>query len=414
MNEEIRKIYMKGLGMKVLNIGTSFGGGAGIAMGRISEAQAAMGIQVETWALNTPDNRKLRDNEKIISRNFSKKVQSSTVTKFQSKFVQKSDLLVTSIGLDLLNNQEFYKSIEQFDIINFHSIYNLTSLPTILEVSRIKPTTITLHDERILTGGCHYSFSCRGYIESCENCPQVRDFFLKLPIRELERNKRDFYSKLSLENISFIAPSKWLADKARNKISNCETFFEIIPNPIPISSSGLMHSRVQSSTDIRIGFISENLNNPYKGLTLFVESLNALVEDIEMQVTLVGRGKLPVFDPRVKVIRKYVNNDQERVAMYEDLDFLVVPSTQDNFPSVISESLMVGTPVIGSDAGGIPEMLSGFDMPIVRAGSVEDMISAIRGMNKNYDKKAIIKKAQSVFSYEIVGKKYFNLFQSLI
>jgi len=129
---------------------------------------------------------------------------------------------------------------------------------------------------------------------------------------------------------------------------------------------------------------------------------------------LVGRGKLPDFDPRIKIIRKYVKNDQERVALYEELDFIVAPSTQDNLPSVISESLMVGTPVIGSDAGGIPEMLLGFDMPIVRAGSVEALIFAIKEMKKDYDKKAIREKAQSIFSYGVVGKKYFSLFKSLI
>jgi len=414
VNEKDRQIYMKGLSMKVLNIGTSFGGGAGIAMRRISEAQSSIGLQVQTWALNAPKNCNLRDNEKIINRNISKKVHSSTITKLQSKFVQKSDLLVTSIGIDLLNNQDFYNSIKQFDIVNFHSIYNLTSLTTILEVSRIKPTTITLHDERILTGGCHYSFSCRGYLESCGNCPQVRKYFFKLPVRELEKNNEDFYLKLNLANISFIAPSRWLADKARTKIANHEIVFEVIPNPIPKSTIRSVSSGVQGSTEIKIGFISENLYNPYKGLALLVEALNALAGDFAIQLTLVGRGKLPDFDPRIKIIRKYVKNDQERVALYEELDFIVAPSTQDNLPSVISESLMVGTPVIGSDAGGIPEMLLGFDMPIVRAGSVEALIFAIKEMKKDYDKKAIREKAQSIFSYEVVGKKYFSLFKSLI
>ncbi len=399
--------------MKVLNIGTSFGGGAGIAMRRISEAQAALGIQVETWALNAPYNYKLHDHERIISRSILKKVHSSTVTNLQSKFVQKNDLLITSVGIDLLNNQDFYNSIKQFDIVNFHSIYNLTSLTTILEVSKIKPTTITLHDERVLTGGCHYAFCCRGYLESCENCPQVRKLFFKLPIRELRKNNKDFYQNPNLPNVSFIAPSKWLADKARIKIANHEVVIEVIPNPIPKSTSGRVSYRVQSSKEIKIGFISENLHNPYKGLALLVEALNVLAADFALRLTLVGRGKLPDFDPRIKVIRKYVTNNQERVALYEELDFIVAPSTQDNFPSVISESLMVGTPVIGSDAGGIPEMLFGFDMPIVRAGSVEDIIFAIRSMKKVYDKKAIIEKAQSRFSYEVVGNKYFSLFKSL-
>jgi glycosyltransferase involved in cell wall biosynthesis len=400
--------------MKILNIGTSFGGGAGIAMRRISEAQESFGINVETWAIKAPFQSDLRRNEKIISRNTVNRARSLAVTKFQSLVIQKSDSLVTSIGIDLLDNQNFYSEINQFDIVNFHSIYNLTKLSTILEVSRIKPTTLTLHDERIFTGGCHYSFSCKGYLSTCGSCPQVHKLFSRIPVRELERNTHDFFSKLNFKNITFISPSTWLAEKAQSKIKSHEVNFEVIPNPIPKLNYEQFQPRYRDPRQLKVGFISENLQNPYKGLNLLIDALNALVDDFEIEFTVAGRGSLSGLDARVHVVRKYLENDLERAVMYGELDFIVVPSLQDNFPSVVSESLMYGTPVIGSDAGGIPEMLMGFDMPTVSARSVENLSCAIREMKKTYDRKSIMEKAHNVFSYEIVGKKYLNLFNSLI
>jgi len=45
------------------------------------------------------------------------------------------------------------------------------------------------------------------------------------------------------------------------------------------------------------------------------------------------------------------------------MDLVVIPSNQDNFPSVIGESLACGTRVIGTQVGGIPEALDIFGLP---------------------------------------------------
>ena len=35
------------------------------------------------------------------------------------------------------------------------------------------PIVITLHDQRLLTGGCHYTTTCQGFMSDCSNCPKV-------------------------------------------------------------------------------------------------------------------------------------------------------------------------------------------------------------------------------------------------
>lgn len=399
--------------MKVLNIGTSFGGGAGIAMRRISESQAFMGLEVETWALKKPSQGGLAKNEKIITRSYFDEFTSSALTKFQGQCIQKGSPLVTSISLDVLKKTDILSCLEKFDAVSFHSIYNLTTLKTIAEISKFRPTLVTLHDERILTGGCHYTYSCEGYLDTCSRCPQVNKSFSAIPRIELERNRKEFFSNPNFANLTLVSPSSWLAEKILNKIGMYRTNVKIVANPIPKWDVNVRHITTQKHKKIKIGFMAENLNNPYKGLNLAIEALNRLASEFDIKFTAIGRGVLTGLDSRVELARNYVENDAERISIYKEQDFMIVPSIQDNFPSVVSEALMCGTPVIGSDAGGIPEMLMGYEMPVVPAGNLEELIFAIRSMPKNFNRSAIITKAQKQYSYETIGKKYLEIFHSL-
>jgi glycosyltransferase involved in cell wall biosynthesis len=52
------------------------------------------------------------------------------------------------------------------------------------------------------------------------------------------------------------------------------------------------------------------------------------------------------------------NVDREAMGnLYREVDFLVVTSREDPFPTVILEALASGTPVVGRRVGGIPEMI---------------------------------------------------------
>lgn len=399
--------------MKVLNIGTSFGGGAGIAMRRISQCQAMMGLEVETWALKEPSQGRLAKNEKLIHRSAFDELTSSVLTKFQSQFIQKGSPLVTSIGLDVLKKTEIHSYFKNFDAVSFHSIYNLTTLKTIAEISKFITTFVTLHDQRILTGGCHYSYSCKGYLDSCLKCPQVNKTFSAIPRIQLAKNKKEFFSSPNFANITLISPSTWLAEKVFDKIGMQSANIKVVANPIPKWNVDPHQITIKRDKQINIGFMAENLNNPYKGLSLAIEAINRLAFEFDIKFTAIGRGTLTGLDSRVELSRKYVENDTDRISIYREQDFMLVPSLQDNFPSVVSEALMCGTPVIGSDTGGIPEMLMEFEMPIVSAGNVEELIFAIRTMPKNFNRIEIISKAQKKYSYETIGKKYLEIFHSL-
>jgi glycosyltransferase involved in cell wall biosynthesis len=66
-------------------------------------------------------------------------------------------------------------------------------------------------------------------------------------------------------------------------------------------------------------------------------------------------------------------------ALYATADLTLVPSVwYDNSPMVIYESLLVGTPVLGSAIGGIPELIQdGQTGYVISPSDVQAMIEAV-------------------------------------
>jgi glycosyltransferase involved in cell wall biosynthesis len=89
---------------------------------------------------------------------------------------------------------------------------------------------------------------------------------------------------------------------------------------------------------------------------------------------------------------------------------VIVPSNQDNSPSVIGEALAVGVPVIGSDTGGIPEILRNFQMPIFPVGDVKQLTELITHWKPQIDREVIREKAKKEFSEEVVGRELLNIY----
>jgi glycosyltransferase involved in cell wall biosynthesis len=101
-----------------------------------------------------------------------------------------------------------------------------------------------------------------------------------------------------------------------------------------------------------------------KGIKSLIYAVNKMIkEGCNIQLRIAGKGSL-----RDELERYIINNGLKKQIIFlgkienslEELsnsDLLVVPSIFDSFPNVILESLHVGTPVIGSKSGGIPDML---------------------------------------------------------
>ena len=54
---------------------------------------------------------------------------------------------------------------------------------------------------------------------------------------------------------------------------------------------------------------------------------------------------------------KGISNEKELVDIYNAVDLFVTPSLEENLPNTIMEAMACGTPCIGFEVGGIPEMI---------------------------------------------------------
>jgi glycosyltransferase involved in cell wall biosynthesis len=359
--------------MKIVHLATSLGGGAGIAARRISEAQYENNMDVTLIAHNG-NAATLRKHEKILPRTVFSPIASKTLTFFQSSVIQRDLRLTTPLSLtrDLFSIDE----VKLADLVHFHAFYNLATVDNIISLSRHKNVVVTLHDQRFFTGGCHYSFDCKGFQSGCAKCPQVRRIFNQIPRFSLKESEKEIKNSKS---IRFISPSKWLADIASSSALLSGQEFTVLPNPVPKDFQSHISNR-RPKDRIKLGFISENLNNPYKGLSLLIQALRKVDNPEKFELLLFGHSESLALPENISIKVKSFSDTAGSVEAYKSCDVIVVPSLQDNSPSVVSEALMCGIPVLGSDTGGIPEVLKEFGMQVFESGSVESLTTALNGL----------------------------------
>ncbi len=160
----------------------------------------------------------------------------------------------------------------------------------------------------------------------------------------------------------------------------------------------------------------------HKGIFDLLEVFNKYSE-IKEKLIIVGRGPLQVAIDNF--IREHSLQDKVILlgfvdksllwSLYKDASALIVPSlNHDPCPTVIMEAFSVGTPVIGSDTGGIPEMVKRIDEALVfPAGNLENLAKILVAYDKRkYSANKIISICQNYFSVEEYVKEYLAVLKS--
>lgn len=384
--------------MKVAQITTTLRGGAGIAAGRLSEALVEVGV----------DSTIISQEQRIKGA----KLASKTMTVLQRKLVQASPQLITTFSLSTAGMDQ----LNSYQILHFHPIYNLFNSKSLLKLAESKKVVMTLHDQRMLTGGCHYSGKCDNYKSGCKDCPQVHKLFQTSVISE----KRQIDRLLNHENVSIISPSQWLAQMAEDVIGNSKSI-KVIRNPIPngpIIDSLKARALLKIPTDkFVIGFVSMNLHNELKGLDDLFASLKKIDGKnlSEIHLLLVGRGNIKEDSCGVTMTKVDSLAIQNQAYFYTAMDLLVVPSREDNSPNVIGEALMSGTPVIGSEVGGIQELLNDFSLPHFNTKDHDHFASQLMAQISNpSNRRLLANKAEKEFGYKAIGTKMREFYASLL
>jgi glycosyltransferase involved in cell wall biosynthesis len=166
---------------------------------------------------------------------------------------------------------------------------------------------------------------------------------------------------------ALIAPSDYLRNKITSKI-RVKAF--TIANFAPAAPNRILPSGF-SNFLVYAGRLEE-----HKGIVSFANAYKEIANDIGLRLVIVGQGnsrreieQLASDDHKPSLILALGWVDRSYLwSLMNDAYALVVPSIwPENAPLVALEALSVGTPVVGSNRGGLPEIISKLDAALVFA-----------------------------------------------
>jgi glycosyltransferase involved in cell wall biosynthesis len=375
--------------MKVLIVNKTNSGGAAIAAIRLHEGLMAQGID-SRLILNTKPKKKLHNCFILPNQesNFFLKI----LVRFRTSYTNYK----RSIVLNKKSNGHYpftfingiridTEHIEWADIIHLHWIANYLKWKDFFLIK--KPIVWTQHDMNPFTGGCHHSEECEKYRLSCKRCPQLHKDNNSFASKQLER-KRHYLGK---KKIAVISPSKWLSERSKSSSLFKDFKHHVIPNTYDDRFKYIdkqIAKKILSINDKKtILFVSQNLNVPLKGGNVLKKAITGLKD---INIITVGSGSIDL-DNVMNLDRKC--DWLSLNIIYAAADLLIVPSLVENYPNIIIESLMSGTPVVAFKVGGIPEQL-------------EDEVNGILVSKKNSKelKRGIEKGLQTKFDYELISR----------
>jgi glycosyltransferase involved in cell wall biosynthesis len=251
-----------------------------------------------------------------------------------------------------------YINNSNVNLVHLHWI-NLEFM-SISDISKIKkPIIWTLHDMWAFSGAQHlvwnndyegkYSFKLFGKLIS------------NLDYLVWKRKYRAFDN-----NIIIVTPSKWLANCAQKStiFKNNEIF--VIPNPINIENWNLIDKNClrekyffTKSEKLILFSTAEDLTNHNKGFDLLLKSLTKIPVCHNFKLLIIGQSKpkyLKNYSFDIIFIGK-VNNLNDLNSIYRLVDFVVLPSRQENLSNVAIEALANERPVIAFDYSGNTDII---------------------------------------------------------
>lgn len=361
--------------MKVLQINQSdIAGGAGIAGYRLHQALLAQGIESNLLVgrkLSSDPNVELLGRKGIVDRSLV----------FAGQAIGLNYVLGRS-GRRLAR----HPSVTQADVLNLHNLHTgYINYLFLRPLIRSKPTVLTLHDMWAFTGHCAYSFDCERWRQGCGQCPDKAAYpAVFIDNTRLEhRLKRHVFGE---GNLSVVTPSRWLAALARDSLLGKHPV-ECIPNGVdlavfrPLDKAQCRAILGLPESVMVLCFAAEYLNDTRKGGALLIEALRRLSKEAKSSLCLLtfGHSMQELQGLGIHTVEMgYLGSDRLKAVVYSAADAFVLPSMADNLPLVLQEAMACGTPLVGFDAGGIPELVrDGVTGRLAAKGDVDSLAAAI-------------------------------------
>ncbi len=253
------------------------------------------------------------------------------------------------------------------EIVHVHSTGSWIDLLQGLKRERVRPV-ITLHDARLLTGGCPFPLTCEGWQKGCAgSCPQG--------LAGSAQQARAVRTLILEVNPILVAPSRWMAVMAREVFPALKIL--VVPNGVPWSAdrTSLVPNRFTMAPVLLFvahGGEASRIKGGASWRSMW-ERIKKRVPDCKgFFVGGNGSGKqgdltiLPYLPPDVLA------------SLMAECTLLVYPTLADNHPLIILEAMAQQLPCVAFDAGGIPEQIrDGENGVLVPRGDEEALVEHV-------------------------------------
>lgn len=303
----------------------------------------------------------------------------------------------------------------------------LLSLDDIEALGRLgKPVVWVMHDMWCLTGICHHSLGCTRYTESCGRCPLLhsrRDNDLS---RHVWERKMKLYDAVPL---TFVAVSRWLADRCAESSLLAKRDVRVIPNAFPVDSFVIRPrgelTVLQGDLDHDIILMgAARLDDHIKGLPMAVDALNYIFDnhpEVAQRTVAVFFGDLRssaalhnLRFPHFHVGR--INDPNLMRDLYARSKVVLSSSLYETLPGTLIEGQASGCLPVTFGRGGQADIVTHLsDGYIARYADTRDLAKGILwALDQNVDRQALHESVRRRFSSTSVARSYIELFNQLV
>ena len=248
---------------------------------------------------------------------------------------------------------------------------------------------------------------------------------------KVTRKKHDIYHKFIYKNIDLVLV---ITEKL---LSECKRFFPVDKSLIKLLRYGIKIPNQFTSTFLNskedfyryfnldksiftVGIFSRVEDQ--KGQHLVLKALSNIKNNERIDLQLIITGHV-MNEDYYKKLKKYISDynleclvkfvpflpypDSMKAMSY--LDITILPTYEETFGLVIAESMIVGTPVIGSKAGGVPEIINdGNNGYLFEPKNVDSLEEKILNLYLNKDLRN--KLSKNAYEFSVNEYNYDNHF----
>lgn len=337
---------------------------------------------------------------------------------FASNGFDRRDLFKTSLGSDgtALSRHQIVKASDVI-ILNWVN-QGMLSLDEIGRMAASGKRIIwTMHDMWNATALCHHAGTCDGYRRAggCSHCPLLHNLASAHDLStKVWANKRRLYESA---DITFVAVSRWLAERCAESplMRGCRV--EHIPNAFPIDQFYTEPRWTEIPGVPLYGQIivmgAARLDDPIKGLPLAVEALNRIA-DCGATAVFYGslRDRHALDGLRMPHVWLGTISSHEILAeLYARASVVLSSSEYETLPGTLIEGQASGAFPVAFDRGGQRDIIDhGRTGWIAPFGDTASLAEGIMHGLEFYDTEALRASAERFAAPEI-ARRYLELMQ---